>query len=428
MNETTAKPVARVIGRHIPEPLKEYDVWVVWSPKLGKTARAPWQSGHMYPAEWAETKPVDPRTDYDTAASVASLPTEEIHNTWPFPDDLPETVKPAVLIPPTTSGNDLLFVDFDDVREPETGLVSEEVWGLVQRLGGYAEVSSSGEGLHVWVRASLPDDYGKFIEGLDGPGQIEMYDRGRMTGGTWRHVDGTPRNGIPNAQDIVDDIVENYETEECGDCGEKHRTACLADESAECPDCGSSLYIGGGGPTREGGRSPTTNSAGRSENEYHQLRVREVADTGPFRRYRNHVSNPAPDEWQGPHPGHGGTSNSDQGSTNFNVDTDSGVWYCFAHGDGGGTLELIAILEGVVACGHSDRIHRSPLKLLETCLHARDDYGVSESADPPYEALLGVAEFADLSIADEDDGVLGKASWRLTRSLYDDLSPHTVRS
>ena len=52
----------------------------------------------------------------------------------------------------------------------------------------------------------------------------------------------------------------------------------------------------------------------------------------------------------GSHPIHG----SETGA-NFHVDTEKNVWYCFRHNNGGGPLELLAVLEKIVDC---DDIHK----------------------------------------------------------------------
>lgn len=409
MSRAAENPRAAVDGYHVPEPLKGYEVWVVWAPDLGKTARAPWQEGHMYPADWAEDGPHDPRTAYDRAASVASLSPEQIHTNWPFPPDdpLPSAVKPAVLLPPASAHAGLLFADLDDVREPATGAVTPEARAIVERLGGYAEVSRSGTGLHVWVRARLPDDLGKFIEPLEGSGQLEMYDRGRMTGGTWTHVEGTPRDAVPEAQDTVDTLVGEYATETCDACDEWTRSKDLPDEDPECPACGEPLAAENDIERPPGGSAPRA-AAGR--NAYYNL------DLG--------VVSGVPDGWQGPHPAHGGTAHPDSESTNFRRDGD--VWTCYAHGTGGGALTLLAVLEGVVACRNADRVHGDRLTLLRSCLAAREREPSLEGEAPPYEALVAVAEQVGLRMKDADEGVLGKPAYKVARRVFDDLTPGDV--
>jgi primase-polymerase (primpol)-like protein len=82
-------------------------------------------------------------------------------------------------------GDGVVGIDFDHVRAPRTGVVDDDVMGMVALLNSYTEVSPSGEGLHVLASGALP---------LGGRrrGQIEMYDGGRFFTLTGRHVAGTP--------------------------------------------------------------------------------------------------------------------------------------------------------------------------------------------------------------------------------------------
>lgn len=52
--------------------------------------------------------------------------------------------------------DDLVVIDLDDCRDPESGIVTPEADQLVWRLASYTEVSPSGRGLHIWLRGILP--------------------------------------------------------------------------------------------------------------------------------------------------------------------------------------------------------------------------------------------------------------------------------
>jgi len=50
-----------------------------------------------------------------------------------------------------------MLVDLDDVidvRDDGTGIITREVWDIIQSLGGYAEVSQSMTGAHVFVKGN----------------------------------------------------------------------------------------------------------------------------------------------------------------------------------------------------------------------------------------------------------------------------------
>ncbi len=87
-------------------------------------------------------------------------------------------------------------VDLDGCIDPETGEI--ELWAMqvLGELDSYAEISPSGIGLHVIVRATLP-------EGRRRNGKVEMYDRGRFFTVTGDHLPGTPHS-IEDRQEQID--------------------------------------------------------------------------------------------------------------------------------------------------------------------------------------------------------------------------------
>lgn len=417
-------------GKHVPEPLKSADMWVTWAPEEGKVALAPWQHGHMYPADWAKNKPVNPRTTYEQASSVASMNPEQIDRQWPFPESPPPQVLPAVLLPPADAKNDFCFVDLDDVIID--GEITQEAWKILKELGGYAEVSKSyvdGDsvaGAHAWVRGSLPKGMGKFIAPLSGPGQLEIYDHGRMTGGTWQHIRGSPTDAVPEAGNTLQQLVARYEVKTCPQCETKTRKQKLNAKEPECPDCG---YVF---TTKSGIKEhiPSSSNADFTlpdgdddENPYYDIDIRHVADTGPFRQYRDDPGNPVNNSWQGPSPTHGGTSQDDKKSANFAVNTDTNEWYCFAHAVGGGPLSLIAQLEGITSCTDCSTIHDDSEKLLKTVFAARNEYNMG-GEKPPYKAMIELAKKVGMPFADEDAEILGKVNYKHTRMGFEQFADY----
>lgn len=75
-------------------------------------------------------------------------------------------------------------VDLDDCLEGAGNLTAEAEM-IVQRLDTYAEISPSGRGVKLFLRASLPP-------GGNRKGKVEIYDRGRYFTVTGRHLTGTP--------------------------------------------------------------------------------------------------------------------------------------------------------------------------------------------------------------------------------------------
>lgn len=156
----------------------------------------------MYPCQWAAERDVNPRTSFERANMVAELPVKHIHDSWPFPDsdDLPKNVKPALLLEHELL-DPILFVDLDGIRDPQTGETLTEAVDLLYRLGGYAEISASGTGIHTFVRGSLPD--GSFSMGLGEFGRVEIYEQSRFVANTWNHIEETPFDDIPQEHDLA---------------------------------------------------------------------------------------------------------------------------------------------------------------------------------------------------------------------------------
>lgn len=197
-------------GGHVPQTLRELDIWVVWDGEE-KIPKAPWQAGTMYPCRWAADGDRDPRASFERAAMVAELPIDDIHQAWPFPDgDRPDQIRPAVLLPHDPDAANIVFVDLDDVRDPESGTVTGEAIALIDQLGGYTELSITGSGIHIYGRGTLPDGVSTVSAPLSQSGRIEAYDHSRFTAGTWHHVDGTPRDTLPEVDGRFASIVGRY--------------------------------------------------------------------------------------------------------------------------------------------------------------------------------------------------------------------------
>ncbi|WP_345784936.1 hypothetical protein [Natrinema sp. 1APR25-10V2] len=405
--------------------MKDFDHWALWSPEFGKQIIAPWVTGHCYPASWGEQATERPETEFRKAKMLADLPPREVHQSYPFPPKdgsnephIPDRLIPTFLLLHDPPEPPVMQVDFDDVRDAETGRVTEEVREIVDRLDAFTEISQSGEGLHVFVRAELPGGLGKFIADLDEAGAIEMYDHGRIVGATWEHVDGTPTT-VPERQDVVEELIETYESEQQRDRRERRAAKSDAD-SWESNTSGIEAAI----------RNRETESSDRSP--YFDIDIRSVADTGEFRRYRSEAPG---DQWQGPHPDHGPIHSAPGECTNFGIDPTANTWFCFAHESGGRAIELAAVLadEVDVCCrdlpsnaAQSGWLGDRPLEMLKTCLWLRDRAGIDDETKPPHAALLGVSDLQDVHVRDRDQGILGERNAELCQLLFDELSVDDV--
>jgi putative DNA primase/helicase len=53
-----------------------------------------------------------------------------------------------------SSGDPFTGIDFDNVRNPETGVVDGWVKEWLETFDGYAEVSPTGRGIHVFIKGT----------------------------------------------------------------------------------------------------------------------------------------------------------------------------------------------------------------------------------------------------------------------------------
>jgi len=400
-------PKATSSQQRIPEAagLRGPDHWVLWGTdgKGRKRPLAPWVRGDLYPVQWGSDAPTRPETDYDTAMTYWRN-----RETYSAPDGIAVgEVLPAPLLLHDPPEPPLMLVDLDDVRDPDTDHISDEAADIVGQLDAYAEVSTSGSGLHLFVRAALPGGLGKFIADLDDIGHIELYDHGRAVGATWQHVDGTPTT-VPERQDTVETLIAAYE-----DSSQRRRRITGPDEQPPdaAPETTTTATVGGDG------------DGGRSVSPYYQIDTARLANTGYFARHG--------DGSEGPHPEHGPMKSRAENCTNFGVEGDG--WYCFAHDSGGAGLELAAVLcpDTDIRCADvpesaaSDHwlSEQRPAEMLRTCLWLRDQGSVADDADPPYTALEAAAEHADLHTGRTDG--LG-AHKDVARTIFDALDAGEV--
>jgi hypothetical protein len=76
----------------------------------------------------------------------------------------------------------------------------------------------------------------------------------------------------------------------------------------------------------------------------------------------------------GPHPKHGSTTGS-----NFHVNTEKNVWYCFRHNTGGGPLELLAVTEGIINCEDAGKGSLRDEKFKQTIQKAQEKGLISKN-------------------------------------------------
>jgi putative DNA primase/helicase len=158
----------------VPAELKQLPNWVVW--KWGK-ARNDGKRAKL---------PINPHTG--TAARVNDS------STWgTFEEADAEGYEGKGFM----FSGEYVGIDFDDCRNPATGVIEPGVMKVIEGLNSYTEISPSGKGVHVIVKATLPGK-GKRRNG------IEIYHQGRYFTVTGRVVGKYSR--LRECQAEVDDL------------------------------------------------------------------------------------------------------------------------------------------------------------------------------------------------------------------------------
>ncbi|WP_342304813.1 phage/plasmid primase, P4 family [Methanolobus sp. ZRKC5] len=103
--------------------------------------------------------------------------------------------------------DDYIGVDWDNVRDPETGDIDPEVIQEIRDLDSYAEISQSGTGLHVITVGKKPGERCR-------SGCREMYDKERFFVMTGNHLENTPFEIKPASSEVLKSIYHKIAPDE----------------------------------------------------------------------------------------------------------------------------------------------------------------------------------------------------------------------
>lgn len=129
-----------------------------------------------------------------------------------------------------TKDDPFLGIDLDDCLDPETGELAPWANEIIDLLNSYAEISPSGTGVHIIVKAAFPGGPHSTPDGM--PFSVEMYDDVRYFATTGNVLRDAP---IREAQEAVNEIHRRWvevkgrplkETTQ-----EEHKTASPAERS-----------------------------------------------------------------------------------------------------------------------------------------------------------------------------------------------------
>lgn len=255
----------------IPQEMRNRDQWVAWQlvddgDRERKIPRTPDGSGNI-----AKTNNPNTWGDFEQAVE-AQVKIDDGGVGFVLTDDDP-----------------YLAIDFDDVREPESGDIEPWVLDAIEQWESYTEISPSGTGLHVWLKDAHEPEWWVDTD------HIEVYDSGQYI-----TVTGDPLPQSPNSCRIPSDLEGWLEG--------RVDKASTAEES---------------------------NSSSEAETEDIDLDVYDVLSRASY-----------PEEERKAHPYHSSDTN-----TNFKVFDPGETWHCFRHNVTGNALHLIGMEANVINCG-----------------------------------------------------------------------------
>jgi len=220
-----------------PDGLKERSWWVNWvlavrydevedgtpDPEATPTKQPvdPNSRGDATPCEWRDDLPDEehPATDFDVVTRWDGL---KIGTDIEAPPRvLSDELGTGIIIPPEESrdGGPVTLIDWDDVRDPETGEIHPTCAWALDELDTYAEISQSGEGVHQFVFGDIPGSHRKYLRHVDDEAFVgddrpmfEMYSSGRLTAMTGDHIEGTGMD-VVGGQQLLDELCYRYRNE-----------------------------------------------------------------------------------------------------------------------------------------------------------------------------------------------------------------------
>lgn len=187
----------------IPPELKRRETWICWRYEF-KEDRGEWTKVPADPNTGSHASSTDP----DTWAAFDQALTH--HESEANTDGLGFVFAPE---------DDIVGIDLDHCRDPDTERPDGWVVDVVKRLDSFTEVSPSGTGYHIFGMGEVPD-------GGNRKGDIEMYDSGRFFTVTGHRVDTSPLT-VEDRQGAIEDVHAEHiaDDEPAGNASDGFNTA-----------------------------------------------------------------------------------------------------------------------------------------------------------------------------------------------------------
>ncbi len=181
-----------VVVEHVPQCLRDLAQWVGWKyvERDGKQTKCPVNAkggglaDSTDPATWATFDEALAAYRSDSLAGVGFV---------------------------FTRGGGFSGVDLDSCLDPETGAPKPWAEEIIRRLNSYTEVSPSGRGVKVFLRASKP---GSRCRKAYEDGEVEVYDAGRFFTVTGRRLGGTSAEVEERQTELQEVYAEVFGDEE----------------------------------------------------------------------------------------------------------------------------------------------------------------------------------------------------------------------
>ena len=187
------------------ESLAARDCWIPWRYIDGRKQPDAIYADTDNPMSWSDP---DNWRDFESCQMAAQDPRIE---------------GPGVILqhqddPYDDAGDPFVLIDYDDVRDAETGETHPLVADHVEQAESYADVSTSGTGVHIIAKGELPDG----VKTIQAPlpdcdafpdAEIEVYDGSRFVAMTGAHIPSSPVEAT-ESQAFLEDLVDEFVTEE----------------------------------------------------------------------------------------------------------------------------------------------------------------------------------------------------------------------
>jgi len=214
-------PTIETCEEGIPSKFTSKDRWLNWLYAEGEQKRAVayWERKSLKPVKGYKEK----TASFEQARRFVDW--EPYHVSRVSHDGWGNSVGLFFHLPEEPSRDGIVFVDLDNVRNPDTGALHPFAIELLDRSDTYAQVSTSGTGIHVFFEGRLPAGHTAVqseLEETDAfPGaEIEIYHKDRLVAMTGDRIEGSAET-VNRGDDIVEELADEFGND--GHDGGKHK-------------------------------------------------------------------------------------------------------------------------------------------------------------------------------------------------------------